>query len=168
MVTPKKAESGKIHNPASKFERLSIPEPNSGCWLWMGAPTSVGYGVMQINRKKISAHRYAYELHIGPIPHGKWILHRCDNRLCVNPEHLYPGTSDDNIADKMRRLRHTYGQNHPFAKLSEKDALAIKLLPGTHQEIANLYRVHRVTITDIKSGRNWRYLNDENASSATK
>lgn len=72
---------------------------SSGCWIWTAALTEKGYGVFCINGRTDKAHRIAYRLMRGEIPKGKWVLHRCDVPACVNPKHLFIGTSDDNITD---------------------------------------------------------------------
>jgi len=84
----------------TQFLSHVMPEPNSGCWLWLGArafrdSARINYGHAQ----QTSAHRMAFHLFVGPIPAGLQVLHRCDFGLCVNPAHLFLGTQGDNMAD---------------------------------------------------------------------
>ena len=74
--------------------------PWSGCWLWLG-PTNRGYGSLWYSWIKSLAHRVSWELFRGPIPDGLYVLHKCDIKCCVNPDHLYVGTQADNIQDTM-------------------------------------------------------------------
>jgi HNH endonuclease len=83
-----------------RFEQAFIPEPNSGCWLRMGSPSSSGYGEIKIKGHRIQAHRLSWEIHYGPIPVGMNVCHRCDVRQCVNPEHLFIGSHLDNAKDR--------------------------------------------------------------------
>lgn len=79
------------------------------CWPWTAAVTHNGYGKAAIgpsnNRRCVRAHRFVWELLRGPIPQGLQVLHRCDNRLCCNPDHLFLGTNLDNVADKVAKNR---------------------------------------------------------------
>jgi len=92
----------------------TMPEPNSGCWLWCGEVNPKGYGrvTLVLNgrtgrgaARRLMAHRLSYEQHKGPIPAGLLVLHRCDNPPCVNPGHLFVGTARDNLHDMIRKGR---------------------------------------------------------------
>jgi hypothetical protein len=95
--------------PLERFMAKVSPEPTSGCWLWTGALGMDGYGIRVHlhgeERKPRRAHRASWEIFRGPIPDGLWVLHRCDNPPCVNPDHLFLGTQTDNIRDAVRKGR---------------------------------------------------------------
>lgn len=76
-----------------------------GCWNWKGATVRFGYGVIRFRKKHISAHRVSYLLHIGEIPDGLFVLHKCDNPLCTRPDHLFLGTAKDNVHDMINKGR---------------------------------------------------------------
>jgi hypothetical protein len=86
-----------------RFDAKWIPEPNTGCWLWLGAALKNGYGRLSVGqrsqgeRRTLYAHRLAYELFVGPIPPDRELDHLCRNRICCNPEHLEPVTRRVNI-----------------------------------------------------------------------
>lgn len=84
-------------------EEKWIPEPNSGCWLWIASVNNDGYGFFGMGGRTMSAHRASWILHRGAIPKGKYVLHKCDVRQCVNPDHLYLGTQFDNMRDASIR-----------------------------------------------------------------
>ncbi len=84
---------------------LRIIKKENGCWEWNGAITSLGYGHMRINYKDTLVHRIAYWLTYGPIPEGMCVCHKCDNRKCCNPSHLFSGTVYDNTQDMIQKGR---------------------------------------------------------------
>jgi hypothetical protein len=84
----------------------------SGCWDWCASLTTTGYGQIYVDGKKMKAHRWSYAHFIGDIPLGLFVCHSCDNRSCVNPEHLWLGTASDNNNDARRKGRLHYGDDH--------------------------------------------------------
>lgn len=144
---------------------LVQPEPNSGCWLWRGTLTSnnskKAYGWVDVKGSKL-AHRYSYAITCGEIPEGMNILHKCDNHICVNPNHLFVGTQKDNVADctlKNRRAKFI-GENHPRAKITQNDVDYIKSYNphtpyGTIPYLMQMFSMSRTQIKSIRNGKSW-------------
>lgn len=120
------------------FDRCS-PEPNTGCWLWLGSVSGDGYGRMG----DVGAHRVAWAIRGGQIPPGMMVLHHCDQPLCVNPDHLRLGTAAENSADKVRRGRDAAVR---VSRLSEADMVEVMRLASqgaTHRSIGERFGVSR-------------------------
>lgn len=144
----------------------------SGCWEWTGRRSTRGYGIMRVRGKVHRMHRLSWELHYGPIPpgsgyHGTCVLHKCDNRACVRPDHLFLGTNADNSADKMAKGRwgvsHQIGELHGGHKLTEDDVLAIinNTEDVSQRVLALRYGVSKSTISVIKRGIRWKHLGSD-------
>lgn len=141
-------------------ERLSMPVPECGCWIWMGNEGPGGYGRVACAGKRIRAHRFSWEVYNGPIPEGVHVLHKCDTPLCVNPDHLFLGTIKDNSRDMhvKGRAPNKKGINHPMVKLTEKEVRSIRLSSLPYREISSEFGVALSAISRIKSGKRWGHV----------
>ena len=150
-----------MHRPSlrERLEERIIPEPNSGCHLWLGSVNPNGYGKMKDGPKGVAVHRLAWELHHGrPIPAGMYVCHKCDVPSCVNPDHLFLGTSRDNALDRSSKGRsfRPKGELHPRSKLTPKVAERIRHSTLTTATMAEIVGVSVATIRRVRSGRSWR------------
>lgn len=137
----------------------SHTDQSTGCWIWTGYTTKHGYGQIKINGKKFRTHRVAWELKNGPIPEGLVVCHKCDNRACVNPDHLFLGTYNDNNQDCVQKGRNVFGERNHFAVLTEAQVEEIRSLKNTglsQQEIAKRYGVSQANVSAIWLGKVWR------------
>ncbi len=145
------------------ISKMALPNSKNGCIRYLGAFSHSGYGVFDINEKTHSAHRISYELFVGKIPKGKMVLHKCDNRQCIAPQHLFIGTQADNMKDMHVKNRHhkNKGEKCGHSKLSVTDVKNIKaaLKRGMKQKyIALRYKVSPMTVSDIKHKRTWKHI----------
>lgn len=121
------------------------------CWIWKRA-TRNGYGVLSIDSKLMYAHRASFALFNGGIPKNKCILHKCDNPLCFNPKHLFPGTRAENAEDRDLKGRTAKGERHYKTKLSEQDVLKMRCLEAlgqSHTSLAKEFGITRTSVTQI-------------------
>lgn len=140
-----------------RFWRLVDKKSDNECWEWIGHIKG-GYGSITINHKSMKGHRVSYELHNGKIPDGLIVRHRCDNQLCVNPNHLELGTYKDNGNDKAirGRAKQLKGEQSHASKLTQKQADYIRTSTITHKELSMMFDVSRKTIRNIQQGKSWK------------
>jgi len=147
-----------------------VAKTNS-CWLWTSAVSTGGYGSFSATSIGLSrsapAHRVSWILTNGNIPGGLYVLHRCDNRLCVNPAHLFLGSHMDNMVDKVTKNRQSKGAAHSStcrgvlvgnSKLTETMVQNIRLDPRSQTTIAAEYGVTQGLVSYVKNRKIWRHL----------
>lgn len=125
-----------------------------GCWNWLGSIQNRGdgYGTLQINGSSTKAHRISYTAWVGPIPDGLFVLHSCDNKRCINPDHLRVGTQADNMRDVSERGNREWhgGDRHPrnIFRGYERALMAAQYMLGgiSRGSLAKEYRVSRSTV----------------------
>lgn len=143
-----------------RFDEKWVEDPDTSCWNWMGSKHNAAMGYGRISTKGIwkLAHRVSYELHKGEISEGFLVCHTCDNPLCVNPDHLFLGTHDDNMKDMVDKKRSPLGYRNNSNKLTEEQVMNIFNDNGSMTKIAEKYNIHRITVNNIKLGKIWSWL----------
>lgn len=148
-------------------------QPDEGCWTWTGSKSGSGYGQFWNGERNIPAHWFLLD---APPTAGKEACHKCDNKLCVRPSHIFIGTRSDNERDKVSKGRHNTrpgclamlavrrihrGQNNHACKLTEAEALEAKNCPrkrGLATALAKRLGVSLTVICDIRDGKRWTHL----------
>ena len=135
--------------------KVSNPDEN-GCMMWLGCSTrkNVGYGVLvDANGQQVKAHRHSYTINFGEIPNGMCVLHKCDNSMCVAPNHLFLGTQRDNMRDALLKCR------LKISRLTFVDVKKIRELlenGAKNIDLASKFSVSKRTISSIKNNHTWR------------
>ena len=147
------------------WDKVEILSKNE-CWLWKASRSNKRYGNIKVNGKMIKSHRLSYEFCHGNIPDGLCVLHKCDNGLCVNPDHLFLGTQHDNVNDciKKGRVANHKGINNGKSKLIPNDIKDIRLncIKGHRSfgmsSFARKYNVTPQAVWGIVNNKNWTHL----------
>jgi hypothetical protein len=158
-------------DPAIRFWRLVDRSPGHGptgdCWIWNGSLRPNGYGQFCVSKGDIAyAHRYAFLLTGTSLIDGMLVCHKCDNRRCVNPNHLFLGTNRENTLDMMAKGRSKYapvrGTNHPLAKLTEDNISEIREASargrGYRKPLIEKFGVSSQQISRIARRKAWQHL----------
>lgn len=133
-------------------------DTDTGCWVWTASRRSDGYGQIRIGGKNAAAHRISYEIAKGEIPPGAFLCHTCDNRGCVNPDHLFLGDHKLNAQDAQAKGRLRAAETSPQAKLTNQQALEIRESKERGVDLARRYNVSSATISQIRRGHIWTSL----------
>lgn len=169
MLTKRKPKSGIKSQPGKApidrvMDRTAIDE-TTGCWNYNGYTTPKGYGLFCLRqdgrKKQLLVHRLVWEHFNGPVPDGMFMLHKCDNPNCCNPDHLYPGTHAENMADACNRNRMKKGTDSNLSVLSEDEVIAIrrKYDDGAPiKRIAREFGVSRWAIYQIGRRQSWKHI----------
>ncbi len=147
-----------INNRRDKFFRSKFKINENGCWDWVGHRDCHGYSRFG---RKTKGHRYSYEKFKGEIPDNLSVCHTCDNKGCVNPDHLFLGTTQDNQSDKVNKNRQSKGEDHGRTKLSKKEVSDIRSRLENGEFGTNLAKEYNVTtglIYHIKHRRIWNHI----------
>lgn len=149
------------------YKNTIIPENTANCWIYKTNQKprkhNLIYGTMYLNGKNIGAHRFSYEQFIGKIPEKYMVLHRCDNSTCVNPTHLFLGSANDNMQDKIKkgRMKVARGESHGNTNLTNNQVKEIKdkLRAGIKRRpIATQYNATLHQIGKIARGERWGHI----------
>lgn len=134
----------------------------SGCLEWQGTVNVWGYGCSSMHGVKMTTHRIAWIIDNGPIPDGLFVLHRCDNRICVDSSHMFLGTQKQNVHDCMAKGRRasTKGEAHGQAKLNDEKVRHIRSSPRRAAELAQDLGVSVFTVYDVRARRAWPHVPD--------
>lgn len=147
----------------SKVDILDGFITDEDCWLWTDTPRNDGYGrVKKMFIHDEGAHRVSYKLYKGTIPKGLYVLHKCDSPLCVNPNHLFLGTADDNAKDCVLKGRQNTGTKNGRSILTEEQVIQIRKekqeLKASNKSLGIKYNVSAAVINHIVKRTTWRHL----------
>lgn len=144
----------------AKVDKTPGHGPDGDCWIWKGSTRSRGYALCTMNGKLVGAHKVSYLINKGEVPEGLCVLHKCDVRSCVRPDHLWLGTVAENNADKIAkgRARNLVGSEHPSSKITEAQAVMILNDPRKYQDIADEHGISIPLVGNIKNRRAWKHI----------
>lgn len=170
-------------NRHERFMAKVNVHPGDMCWNWAGARSGSGYGQFWDGERNIPAHWFLLESRPSK---GKEACHKCDNKLCVRPSHIFIGSHSDNERDKVAKGRHNTapgcramlkvrkinrGVNNHECKLSEEQAMTAKACPrtrGSASRLAEAFGVSLTVISDIRAGKRWTHLPEPDSTAAQR
>jgi hypothetical protein len=150
------------YNQYTGNKQIEWVENENGCYICTSHSRSQkGYPFYSWDKKSGHMSRFIWEQLHGDISKEMHVCHKCDNPSCINPKHLFLGTNNDNVQDKMKKGRHKNntpkGEGHWWAKITKDIANNIFNEIGTQKEISQKYGVSQSTVSEIKSGKRWVY-----------
>ena len=154
----------RIANSLDSIQARITADPDTGCWNWAGMKNAKGYGRIQLSRgHMVAAHRHLWELFKGPILEDKLVCHHCDNRACVNPDHLFLGTDKDNSVDMMNKGRGVapLGEASGKSVLTEEAVLSIRnkyAAGATQSALGQEYGVSATNIGYVVRRETWSHI----------
>lgn len=161
MISPLIQQGEVMAHPKMSLERFMKkvePVPEAGCWLWTGSLFYNGYGQVHHLNRPVGAHRLSWLFHKGAIPDDMQVLHRCDVRSCVNPDHLWLGTHGDNMRDMVRKGRNPKGTGRFSVKLTESGVRYIRRSKKQQKALAKMFGVGQSAISDIQLHKTWKHV----------
>ena len=145
-----------------RFNQRYRVDAISQCWIWTGNRYPSGYGRISVGTKYWLAHRLSWKIAGKKLHSWRKILHKCDNRACVNPDHLFSGTQGDNITDMVQKGRECFGERNGMNKLPTHSVRIIRLLKKycdfTNEEIAKFFGVSTGCVLNINANFRWKRL----------
>ena len=151
-------------HPLIRLMRRTEEDTETDCWNFTGPLMANGYGRTNVDGDMLLNHRIVYTFFFGGIPENMHVCHMCDNRKCVNPDHLFLGTNADNHRDKIKKNRHSKGETHGHAKLTKEDVLRLKRMWSNQQytmmELSEMFNISVSHAYDICRGKKWPHLHN--------
>lgn len=137
-------------------------DPVTQCWNWTLSLDKDGYGRLKIEGRRHSAHRSSYIEFVGPVPDDLYICHKCDNRKCFNPDHLFPGMAKDSYLDMLHKGRALLprGEDNGHSSLCADEVYQIRALAGglSQERIGRMFGVGQTTVGDVIRRKSWPHV----------
>lgn len=154
------------HNRSTPDKFMAKVNKTDSCWLWTGGTNHIGYGIVGYHGKAYKAHRLSWTINVGPIPDGLKVLHRCDVRNCVRPDHLFLGTQDDNMKDCATKGRIVsvprYGEQNARSKMTADGVRKMREIYARggigQKNLGKMFGVTAMTVNRIVRGQLWKQI----------